>query len=169
MKKSLFATLFIALSGCANILEVTTINAPPEREKAAIPQEVLDDMEQDIRRLTGQVHHSRTQERVYSGNQLDLYRLEARQLSMQTDLRDTYTGEYYDCSTIAVRYQFNLYNSYYENAGRWVHSENTDSKYREDEVCTYQSSGRIRYTPGKEVDVSDQPKLRQADSKTIRD
>lgn len=35
-----------------------------------------------------------------------------------------------------------------------------DSKYREDEVCTYQSSGRIRYTPGKEVDVSDQPKLR---------
>lgn len=155
--KIYFLTVSIfALTGCGSVIEVTPLKAPIERQQAGIPVEVMTEAERDIRAVVGQIHRSRTDKMLTQGTHLTNYRIEAQLLQSQDNLRDKYTGEYYYCSDIAIRLFFNLTNSYYETAGKWVHTKNMDGHARTDQVCTYQTSGKEHYYPGPTTRITEQ-------------
>ena len=135
--------------GCVEVTSIPAASQANFSTSPTIEQSVLDDLESDIRSMVKTIHESRIKDRVTSGNQLDKFRLEGRLIDFNDEIRDPYTGEFYDCSEVVVYYRFNVHSSKYLHGNQWEHTRNVDTYSRTDEICTYSESGRNTYRPGR--------------------
>jgi hypothetical protein len=79
---------------------------------------------------------------------MDEFRISAIRLSGQSRLRATSSGEFYDCTTVAVRYRLNVNSVSYDPEGGRIYKANKAAFFREDRICIYRESGWEDYYRG---------------------
>jgi len=139
--------LAIMTSACVQVTKIpaSKLEAKPSSE---LPQELLINLEKDIRDVVRSLHKTNISTPVKKEDSKRRYQIHGQLVSTSKNLRDKFTGDYFDCSRISVQYAFNYQRTGYTAHNGLKQYANKDRYHREDQICIFQASGKENYQTG---------------------
>lgn len=137
----------IMASACVQVTKIPASNLEAE-PASELPQELLINLERDIRDVVRSLHKTNITTPVKKEDNKRRYKIQGQLVSTSKNLRDKFTGDYFDCSRISVQYAFNYQRTGYTAHDGLKQYANRDSYHREDQICVFQVSGKEHYQTG---------------------